>query len=52
MFCGSREEWKQSLIQLIENAELRKCMGDSAYDAVLSECTSTDLEEDIQQIFR
>lgn len=52
MFCGSREEWKQSLIQLIENAELRKCMGDSAYDAVLSECTSSDLEEDIQQIFR
>ena len=52
VFCGSKDEWKQKLIQLIENAELRERIGKVAQDTVLSMRTSAELEENVQQIFR
>ncbi len=51
MLCRSKEEWKQMLIQLIEDAELRKRIGENAQETVLKNRTSANLEEDVQQIF-
>ncbi len=52
MLCRSKEEWKQVLIRLIEDAQLRKQIGENAQEAVLSEHTSANFEMDVQQIFR
>ena len=51
VLCGSREEWKQQLSRLIENAELRKKIGENAYAEVLMSRTSSEVENDVQQIF-
>ncbi len=52
MLCNSKEEWKQMLIRLIEDEELRKKIGEKAHEAILCDHTSANLEEEVQQIFR
>lgn len=52
VLCRSKEEWKQKLSKLIQDAEYRKQIGENAHDAVLRERTTANLEEDVQQIFQ
>ena len=52
VLCRSKEEWKQKLSKLIQDAEYRKQIGENAHDAVLRERTTASLEEDVQQIFQ
>ena len=52
ILCHSKEEWKQALVRLIENAELRNQIGEKANEVVLRDHTSASLEMDVQQIFK
>ncbi len=52
ILCRSKEEWKQMLIRLIEDAQLRKQIGEGAQATVLQDHISANLEADVQQIFR
>ena len=51
LLCGSKEEWKRAIIQLIEDAQFRKQLGQQAQEEVLNNHTTAQLEADVKEIF-
>lgn len=51
LLCASKEEWKKAIIQLIEDAEYRKQLGQQAHEEVLQYHTSAQLETEVKEIF-
>ena len=51
ILCGSKEEWKKKLVQLIEDAQYRKQLGLNAQEEVMHKHTTADLEREVKEIF-
>ena len=45
--CRSTEEWYEVIKKLVEDKELRKQIGDAAYQRVLKEYTTATVEQDV-----
>ena len=45
--CQSTEEWYEVIKKLVEDRELRKQIGEAAYQRVLKEYTTATVEQDV-----
>lgn len=52
LLCSTEEEWKSALLQLIDDAELRRSIGEAAYSYCIRNCTTVNAASNIRSIVR
>lgn len=52
IFCHSPEEWEENLKRLVEDAALRKSMGENAYQEVFRAHTTRQIEQELLNALR
>ena len=52
LLCSTEEEWKSALLQLIDDSELRRSIGEAAYSYCIRNCTTVNAASNIRSIVR
>lgn len=52
LLCSTEEEWKSALLQLIDDSELRRSIGEAAYSYCIRNCTTVNAASNIRAIVK